>query len=305
MLTRILLALTLGLFAAPAIAGPARAACDRPPLLAMTYNIRLDTPADGDDAWPHRRDFLIGQIATMRPELLGLQEVLPHQKRELETALPDYIVLGVGRDDGREQGEFAPLAIDRRQFRVTEHGTFWLSPTPDVPSLGWDGAFKRMVTWARISRRFGGSHLLVLNTHWDHVGTVARMHSGAMMLEWIARNRRKGEEVVVLGDFNAGADEPSVQQLTAGSAQGAALVDAKTASAMGSFGPRISFNGFDPFPREGKLIDHVFTSPTIAVRVHGVIAQHENGRAASDHFPVVALLDPQQGNGGRCRRSPK
>lgn len=304
MLARIILALMLGLFAAPAMATPADAACAGPPLLAMTYNIRLDTPSDGENDWPHRRNFLIGQIVTMRPELLGLQEVLPHQKRELETALPDYLFVGVGRDDGREQGEFAPLAIDRRHLRVTGQGAFWLSPTPDVPSLGWDGAFKRMVTWARITRRTDGAHLLVLNTHWDHVGTVARMHSGAMMLEWIARNRRKGEEVIVMGDFNAGADEPSVRQLTANPGKGAALVDARIASAMGSFGPRISFNGFDPFPREGKLIDHVFASPSIAVRTHGVIAQHEHGRVASDHFPVVALLDLPQRKPWRCRRSP-
>lgn len=304
MFARIILALTLAFFTAPAMASPAHGACSKPPLLAMTYNIRLDTPADGDDAWPHRRNFLIAQIAVMRPELLGLQEVLPHQKRELETALPDYLFVGVGRDDGREQGEFAPLAIDRRQFRVTEHGTFWLSPTPDVPSLGWDGAFKRMVTWARITRRADGDRLLVLNTHWDHVGTVARMQSGAIMREWIARNRRKGEEVIVMGDFNAGADEPSVQQLTVDAGKGAVLADARTAAAMGSFGPRISFNGFDPFPREGKLIDHVFTSAAIAVRAHGVIAQHENGRVASDHFPVVALLDLPQRKPGRCRRSP-
>lgn len=303
MLTRFLLALTLCLFAAPAMAAPAHGACSSPPLLAMTYNIRLDTPSDGDDAWPHRRDFLIGQVATLRPELLGLQEVLPHQKQQLEAALSDYRFVGVGRDDGREQGEFAPLAIDRRQFRVTGNGAFWLSPTPDVPSLGWDGAFKRMVTWARITRRADGDRLLVLNTHWDHVGTDARMQSGAMMLEWIARNRRKGEEVIVMGDFNAGADEPSVRQLTADSGKGAVLADARIAAAMGSFGPRISFNGFNPFPREGKLIDHVFTSPEIGVRVHGVIAQHENGRVASDHFPVVALLDLPQGNTGHCRRS--
>lgn len=304
MFARIILALTLALFAAPAMAAPANAACASPPLLAMTYNIRLDTPADGDDAWPHRRNFLIGQIAVMRPELLGLQEVLPHQKRELETALPDYLFVGVGRDDGREQGEFAPLAIARRQFSVAGQGAFWLSPTPEVPSLGWDGAFKRMVTWARITRRADGAHLLVLNTHWDHVGTVARMHSGTMMLEWIVRNRRKGEEVIVMGDFNAEADDPSVRQLTADPGDGAALVDALTASVMGSFGPKISFNGFDPFPKEGKLIDHVFTSPAIKVRAYGVIAQHENGRVASDHFPVVALLDLPQRKSGRCRRTP-
>lgn len=302
MLTRLLLALALSLFAAPASAAPTGPGCDAPPLLAMTYNIRLDTSADGDNGWLYRRNFLIGQIATMRPDLLGLQEVLPNQKQYLEAALPDYIFVGVGREDGREQGEFAPLAVDRRQFRIAGQGVFWLSPTPDIPSLGWDGAFKRMVTWARVTRLADGVRILVLNTHWDHVGTVARMNSGTMMLEWIARNKRDGEEVIVLGDFNAGADEASVGQLTQNPQNGAALVDTRVAAGTASFGPAISFNGFDPFPRAGKLIDHVFTSPAIAVRAHGVLAQHENGRVASDHFPVVALLDLPPGNAKRCRR---
>ncbi len=302
MLTRLLLALALSLVAAPASAAPTGPGCDAPPLLAMTYNIRLDTSADGDNGWLYRRNFLIGQIATMRPELLGLQEVLPNQKQDLEAALPDYLFVGVGREDGREQGEFAPLAVDRRQFRIAGQGVFWLSPTPDVPSLGWDGAFKRMVTWARVTRLADGVRILALNTHWDHVGTVARMNSGTMMLEWIARNKSDGEEVIVLGDFNAGADEAAVGQLTQSPQNGAALVDTRVAAGTASFGPAISFNGFDPFPRSGKLIDHVFTSPAIAVRAHGVLAQHENGRVASDHFPVVALLDLPPGSAKRCRR---
>ena len=123
-----------------------------------------------------------------------------------------------------------------------------------------------------------------------------------MMLEWIARNRRKGEEVIMLGDFNADAGEPSMRQLTANSGNGAALVDTRIASVAGSFGSAISFNGFDPFPKVGKLIDHILVSPAIAVRAHGVIAQHENGRVASDHFPVVALIElPGKRNFSRCR----
>lgn len=283
------------------LTGTAEAATRCPPdILAMTYNIRLDTKADGQNAWEYRKHFLIGQIATMRPELLGLQEVVLNQKRDLEAALPGYSFVGVGRDDGKEGGEFSPLAIDKAKFAIAESGTFWLSPTPDTPSLGWDAGFKRVATWARLEPKDGGPRLIAINTHWDHQGLVARRESGKLILNWIGGNRRKQEQLVLLGDFNADESEESVAQLTAGDI---ALRDSRRASASASIGGTISFNGFDPMPISGKLIDHIFVSDGIYVKSHGVIAQHENGRVASDHFPVVALLKTASGVGQKRRCS--
>lgn len=281
----------------------ASAQCSGSPVLAMTYNIRLDTPADGANSWAYRRKFLIGQIAALRPELLGLQEVLLNQKRDLEAAFPGYRFLGVGRDDGKDGGEFSPLAIETREFKIGENGTYWLSPSPAVPSLGWDAGYKRLVTWARLVRRRDRANLLVLNTHWDHQGLTARLESGKLIFNWLERHRKPGERVILLGDFNADAAEESVAQLSAPSARGFALFDTGRLSATGSTGPSFSFNGFDPIPKSGKLIDHIFVGTDIAVQAHAVVAQHENGRVASDHFPVVALLDIQRGQGGSCRSS--
>jgi endonuclease/exonuclease/phosphatase family metal-dependent hydrolase len=272
------------------------------PLFAMTYNIRLDTSADGDNAWAKRKHFLIGQIVTMRPHILGLQEVLPNQQDDLKAVLTEYDFIGAGRDDGKSAGEASPLIIDRHLFKISASGTFWLSPTPFVPSMGWDAAFKRVASWAHLTRRSDGAKLLVVNSHWDHIGLVARKESGAQILDWIARNRFKGEHVVLMGDFNADDAEESVAQLARPATGHDALVNTRRAAANGNFGPSFSFNAFDPFPASGKLIDHIFVSPDIAVLSQGVIAQHENGRVASDHFPVVALLDlASPGNRSNCR----
>lgn len=288
----------LALVAALSVPGLALAGCNATPVLAMTYNIRLDTSADGTNAWVYRRPFLIGQIATLRPEVLGLQEVLLNQKRDLEAAFPGYRFVGGGRDDGREAGEFSPLAIDVAKFRVDASGMFWLSQTPDIPSLGWGAGYKRIATWARLVRRSDGAKLLVVNTHWDHQSMFARANGGALILDWLTRNRRSGEHLLLLGDFNAETSEDSVAQLTRGSL---GLRDTKTIAAQGSFGPPLSFNAFNPFPAEGRLIDHVLVGPNIVVRRHGVIAQHQNGRVASDHFPVVALLDLPSRRRAKCR----
>lgn len=287
-------AIALSLFAPAA----ARAKCAVQPILAMTYNVRLDTPADGSNAWIHRRHMLIGQVATLRPELLGLQEVLLNQKHDLEAAFPGYRFVGGGRDDGRDAGEFSPLAIDTATFRIGGSGMFWLSPTPAVPSLAWGAGYKRVATWARLVRRSDGARLLVVNTHWDHQSQTARREGGTLILDWLGRNRRRGEHLMLLGDFNAEVSEDSVAQLTRGTL---GLRDTRSLAAQGIFGPALSFNGFNPFPSEGKLIDHILVGSGIAVRSHGVHALHENGRVASDHFPVVALIDlPPLRRGRSC-----
>lgn len=270
------------------------------PLLAMTYNIRLDTPADGENGWAHRRDFLTGQIVVLRPALLGMQEVLPNQRAELAAVLTGYDFIGGGRDDGALAGEASPLAVDRRLFRIGASGTFWLSPTPDRPSLGWDAAIRRIATWAHLQRRQDGARLLAINTHWDHEGRLARENSGAMLAEWIAANRQPGEEVLLMGDFNTTTADPAIRALLT---EATGLRDTRETAALGSSGPAFSFNGFTPMPETGLMIDHLFASSGMGVIKHMVISEHADGRVPSDHFPVVALLSLMtQRQAARCRQ---
>ena len=116
----------------------------------MTYNIRLDLESDGPDRWAARRDQFVGQIAFVRPDILGLQEVLANQRADLKQGLPDYEFVGVGRDDGKSGGEFSSLAVNRASFRIASWGNFWLSHTPDRPSKGWDASYIRIATWAHL-----------------------------------------------------------------------------------------------------------------------------------------------------------
>jgi endonuclease/exonuclease/phosphatase family metal-dependent hydrolase len=289
MVGRYVLTGILGFCATGQIAA-AETRCAEPPILAMSYNIRLDTKSDGANAWDMRKRFFTSQVTTLRPDILGLQEVLLNQKRDLEQAFEGYEFVGVGRDDGRDGGEFSPLAINRHLFRIGARGTFWLSLTPNRPSLGWDAGYKRVVSWARLSRRSDGAQILAINTHWDHQGQVARLKSSDLVRNWIARNQKKGDHIILLGDFNADETEASVGQLTQPLSHGEALSNSRATSLSGSSGAAISYNGFNAFPESGKLIDHIFVSRAFVVKAHAIIAAHENGRVASDHFPVVALL---------------
>lgn len=265
---------------------------DAAAIRAMSYNIRLDTEADGANAWPHRRAALSGLMRFYAPDIFGMQEVRLHQRDQLAADLGDYVFLGVGRDDGREGGEFSSLAYRRDRFRLIAQGGFWLSPTPDRPSRGWDAAYPRIVTWARLRDRHSGRAILTLNTHWDHVGLEARLASGRMIRDWIEAERRACESVLLLGDFNATPSEASHQALT----QSGALRDARSASETPPFGPAGTFNGFDIMRADAAPIDHILVSRGIRVVRYGVLTQHDGGRLPSDHYPVLAdIVTP------RCR----
>jgi len=260
-------------------------------LRAMTYNIRLDVASDGLNAWPYRRLNLIGQIRLLRPAILGLQEVVPGQYADLRAALPGYAFTGGGRDDGAGQGEASPLAVDRSVLTVVASGMFWLSPSPERPSLGWDAAYRRVATWAQLRRRSDGLRILAINTHWDHVGAEARRQGALQMRQWIAANRRGGQPVVVLGDFNATLGEASLAVLLDRQGAGQPLADARAAAREPAGGSASTFNGFDPLSHSGPAIDHILTGG-LGVARHYVLAEQFAGRVASDHFPVIADLAP-------------
>lgn len=263
----------------------AHAACL--PLRVMSYNIRLDIASDGVNRWSARRDFLVGQVALMKPGLLGLQEVVPGQKAGLERMLPGYVFLGLPREDGKTRGEYSNLLVDRVAFRVRTSGTFWLSPTPDRPSKGWDAAFSRIATWARLTRVADGKRLLVLNSHFDHRGEVAKLEGARQVAAWLKANRRPGEALIMLGDLNSTPDSPPLAALTGDGG----LRDSRPASSSPPVGPEGTFNAFVTVPADSKRIDYVLADPDVAVERYAVLAWHgDGGRVASDHWPVVADL---------------
>jgi endonuclease/exonuclease/phosphatase family metal-dependent hydrolase len=275
----------LGLAVVTMGAAPTRT-CE--PLRVMSYNIRLDLESDGINHWANRRDQFIGQIRLMQPAILGLQEVVPGQKSDLEKALPGYDFLGVARDDGRSKGEFSNLAIRRDIFRVRSSGTFWLSPTPGVPSKGWDAAYPRIATWAKLVRRNDGRRFLALNTHFDHAGETARLQSARQIASWLLAQRKPGETVIVTGDLNTEPGTPPIRELTH-SALG--LRDAHEASRTTPIGPDGTFNNFVMVPSQSRRIDYILATPSLAVEIYAVLAwQGKGGRPASDHFPVIADL---------------
>ncbi|PLW45984.1 hypothetical protein PCASD_03488 [Puccinia coronata f. sp. avenae] len=177
---------------------------------------------DGEAPWLTRLPFIMDQVRWESPDIIGFQEVLEHQYRDLknETALRDYTSIGVGRDDGITRGEYVPLFWKNDKFKALSVKHFWLSDQPDVPgSIGWDAGQPRMVTMVHLkpvsdTSRDGESteSFFVMNTHFDDRGL---QESAKLILkksnELIAET---GLPILLMGDFNAPRQEAAYKVLT-------------------------------------------------------------------------------------------
>lgn len=253
------------------------------PFRVMSYNIRFDNPADGPNAWPNRREFLVEQVRKVNPDILGIQESLPEQVSFLAQTLPGYGRAGVGRDENG-MGESTTIFFRLDRFSLTESRSFWLSETPDEMSKGWDAAIRRICTYARLTDKKSGHALLVLNTHFDHVGEVARKKSAELILRKIGELNTKMDPVVLLGDFNATPDSEPMTKLKGG------LTEARRVAGKIAQPQPGSFNAFDSGKEAANLIDHIFVSRDFRVEKYEMIVESREGRYPSDHFPVVADL---------------
>jgi endonuclease/exonuclease/phosphatase family metal-dependent hydrolase len=265
-------------------------------LRVMTFNIRYDNPADGENGWKHRKDWLAEIVNREHPDIVGMQEVLAGQFKDLKERLHGMKAFGVGRDDGKQSGEFVPIFYREERYHALEHGTFWLSKTPDKPgSKDWDAAITRTVSWLKLKDTRSGDVFFAVNTHFDHKGKEAREKSAALVVERL-RTEFAGHPVILTGDFNTRPDSPPYEILvgkteikTMAGEKHKDLIfrDSFLHSAARPTGPESTFNGFKEIAPHVR-IDFIFVTPTIDVLKIKTLDDQKNGRFPSDHLPVVA-----------------
>lgn len=246
----------------------------------MTFNIRYNTVNDGINQWENRKHYVSGILNFHDVDICGMQEALIGQIHDVQKDLPKYNYLGLGRDDGKNAGEFSPILYLKDKFEVLESETFWLSQTPKLPSKGWDASFNRVVTWAKFKVKNTHQEFFVFNTHFDHMGVIARRESAKLLIQEVKRIAKESP-AVIMGDFNSNLqDEPYL-------VINQAFQNTKAISKSGHFGPNSTFNGFESKEIPDKEIDHIFiNNPKIRILKHGTLSQTWGGLFASDHHPV-------------------
>ena len=255
----------------------------------MTFNIRYNNPSDSLNAWPYRKDKVASQILFHEVHLLGVQEALHDQVEDLKSRLPEFKYIGVGRDDGKEKGEYSAIFYDTTKLTALQHETFWLSQTPAVAGTkSWDAAITRIVTWAKFREKKSGKIFFAFNTHFDHIGKVARRESARILIQKV-KDIAGDIPAVITGDFNAIPTDEPIQVIT-DRGNDLHLINSIEKSASPHYGPTGTFNAFGPKEIHDQPIDYIFLKNNWKVIKHATISQSWSGRFASDHFAVFASL---------------
>ncbi|KAI5358744.1 putative endonuclease/exonuclease/phosphatase [Septoria linicola] len=281
----------------------------------MSYNIRFAATdrGEGEEPWEGvRAPRVISQIRfntiSNPAAFVGMQEVLKSQLDDVMTGLndgraksePEWAFLGVGRDDGKEAGEYSPLLYRPSVWKLENSSTIWLSPTPEIPgSKGWDAAVTRVLTIGDFENRQTGALVTAMNTHFDHIGAIAREDSARMITEEINKRQngpgksreRQQPAIFLTGDFNSEPGQEAYQYLTR---EDSLVYDVKGAvPATRHYGNRIgTFSGFDG--QSDSLIDYIFLNKagSWTPKTYAVLANVFDEKVYySDHQAVVTDVE--------------
>lgn len=254
-------------------------------IIVATYNLRLNTLTDKENAWPFRKENVKALIQFHDFDIFGTQEGHYDQLMDL-LELQGYSYTGVGRSDGKRGDEHSAIFYKTTRFKLLDSGDFWLSETPDKPSKGWDATCcNRICSWAKFEDLQTKIIFFFFNVHFDHEGKVARRESANLILQRI-RNIAEDYPVICVGDFNADPDDEPIQIMQT------ALSDAKTISQTPPYGPDGTFNNFNynASLEEKDRVDYLFVDDKIDVLKYGVLSDAKNQAFFSDHLPVMAKI---------------
>ena len=253
-------------------------------LKVMTYNIRLSLESDNENSWDNRKGDALALLSYYHPDFFGVQEAVPQQMVDLKTSLKDYNYVGVGRDDGKNQGEYSAIFYDKNKLEVVKSGTFWLSETPEKPSKGWDAAYNRVCTYALFKIKKSGKKFMAMNVHFDHIGDLARVNSSKLILEKIKELNPQNLPLTLTGDFNLTDDTEPIRIVSK------SLDNVYYNSKKPHYGPIGTFTAFDVNTVPKDRIDYIFVKGFEAESNRTINDRRENLLYPSDHFPILAEI---------------
>jgi len=258
-------------------------------LKVMSFNLRYNNTHDGANSWPNRSERVKNFLWSESADIIGLQEVLHNEVVELDRALfnynfsqRQYTRIGVGREDGETKGEYSPIYFRANRFSLIKSKTVWLSETPMKPSKGWDAACERIATFALLFDEELKDTLLVVNSHWDHVGERARQESANLILKEIEAFTSI-QNIIFMGDLNCAPEDLALKKLRA------EFSDA----GIGASSKIGTFNNFERAANpKAPRIDYVFYKlGNLGFHSYKVGNTDVAEPLLSDHFPIVVEFE--------------
>ena len=249
-------------------------------LKVISFNLRNGEANDGTNSWRYRCPASLLMVQEECPDIMGVQEAYDYQVLFFTENLKDYKCVGVGREDGKHEGEHMSIFYNKKTVSLKKWGTFWLSETPDEPSLGWDGACRRTATWALMKDKRTGHLFFYVNTHLDHVGKAAQRNGLNLIVEKIAEMNPDNLPMVLTGDFNVEPDDSILDAL-----------DGKMTSARDAADKTDRHGTFNDWGKASSVIDYIYYSGfSSCPEFRTVTEKFGDWPFVSDHYPVTAVL---------------
>lgn len=249
-------------------------------LSVISFNIRMGEGKDGTNSWQFRCPATIYMLRDKQPDIFGLQEAYDYQVLFIRENMLDYKSVGVGREDGKHEGEHMSIFYNKKKISLLKWGTFWLSETPEKPSMGWDAACFRTATWALMKDKRSGHKFYYVNTHLDHVGKTAQKEGLALIVERIREINPEGFPMVLTGDFNVESNDPVLTDLNK------MMKDARVTAERTD-----SLNSFNGWGKSSSIIDYIYYSGfSSCPKFETVQKKYGDFPFISDHYPVRAVL---------------
>lgn len=260
-------------------------------ITVATYNIRNDNSGDvkNGNGWTKRMPYVCDLIKYHRFDLFGTQEGLYNQLEDMKNNLVGFDYIGVGRDDGKQAGEYSAIFYNTDKFELIDSGNFWLSTDWTKPNMGWDAACIRVCTWGKFKEIESKKEFVVFNLHMDHIGVEARRESAKLILSKVKEIAGK-LPVLVMGDFNVDQNNESYTLFdTSG-----IMRDAYELSPV-KYINNGTFNDFNINECTNERIDHIFVGNSFKVNRYGMLTdlywdEEKTPRLPSDHYPIVLNL---------------
>lgn len=251
---------------------------DESPLTVMSYNIRMGSANDGTNSWQYRYPATFEMMMDIKPDVIGMQELLPLQKFMIDEYVEEYKSVGVGRDDGKKKGEIMAIYWNPKTIKLKKWGVFWLSETPEKPSKGWDAACKRTATWAIMKDKRTGKSFFFVDTHLDHKGKQARQEGLKLIMQKIKELNKDNLPFILVGDFNIYPDNPALISL-----------NEQMDSAREKAEKTDNLHSFNHWGRDKKIIDYIYyTGVSKCVSFETIIKKYADKPFISDHYPIMA-----------------
>jgi endonuclease/exonuclease/phosphatase family metal-dependent hydrolase len=263
----------------------------------ITSNVSADflTPS-GVPTWEDRKWLYVQVLRDADPSLIGLQEVTPRQLQFLQAQLPEFTALTVPVTNpdpdllATWQAKYARFGLpqipspyeiilfyrtDLLEPRATGH--WWLSPTPDRPSIGFGNTAPRVMLWAHLRHRVSSHELLIVNTHIDHRCPRAMVD---LCREKFAVCATPAASLIFMGDLNFNPSDSNYALL---------IHDGWRDSHEATAAPDSATFLYNLPDIPGGRLDHIlYRGDGLTPRTWARLVSPDPERRVSDHDPVHA-----------------